>query len=652
MSSENDVVIAVMGMTGSGKSSLISLCVDQEVKIGHDLKSCTQDVETYVFHHPALRSGRVYLVDTPGFDDTNRKDTEILRTLGAWLTSTYTSGVKLSGIIYCHRINQTRMQGSALKNIQMFRSLCGDDALRKVVLVTTLWDIENLDIAVKREKELKETTQYWGGMVAKGSQVFRHDNTRHSAFSLIENFIRDSSKVVLGIQKEIVSDRKPLDETEVGKNVKIMLEEQNASLKKDIKNLESELRMALRTKDEEIAGIMTQLRLEHKEALQQVLDNQQRLQATMQQLHKSKAAELEAQLEEERHKSRSQVQDAAGGSNVESAGASQFLKTQSRLPPANVYLRNRFRRYYTDGLSNIRFICISPDGSYMAINSHDEVQLLTIDTGTEIDERYQCSGLGDISPDGRFLALRRDGKLYKATVGLGSSQTFHLWRKVKGYLPLAISKGFKTILSVGGPDAHTVGLASLETGEWDQLEWPTEASLWSPEHLDWKFAKHDELLICCLRDCLYFFSTESRELIKKEQHPDRRNRTDRSECCLSGDTLTVGFFEYRSYWFGTKVFASFFCLSRKLPKLVSTIVFDETGTISTWGFSLSFDACYLSAVNRLTKEIYLYHVMSGNKIHSLSTEGYEASSFFPSDNRLLWVSREGYYEVVEVAEEK
>lgn len=127
----------------------------------------TQEVETYVFDHPRLRSGRVYLVDTPGFDDTSRKDTEILRTLSTWLTATYSSGVKLSGIIYCHRINQTRMQGSALKNIKLFRSLCGDDAMSKVVLVTTMWDIESSDIAEKREKELKETAKYWGGMVAK-----------------------------------------------------------------------------------------------------------------------------------------------------------------------------------------------------------------------------------------------------------------------------------------------------------------------------------------------------------------------------------------------------------------------------------------------------------------------------------------------------
>ena len=35
-----DVFIAVMGVTGAGKSTFISLCSEQKVKIGHGLKSC------------------------------------------------------------------------------------------------------------------------------------------------------------------------------------------------------------------------------------------------------------------------------------------------------------------------------------------------------------------------------------------------------------------------------------------------------------------------------------------------------------------------------------------------------------------------------------------------------------------------------------
>lgn len=42
------VYIAVMGVTGSGKSSLISLCTGKYVKIGHDLNSCKYTILTLI----------------------------------------------------------------------------------------------------------------------------------------------------------------------------------------------------------------------------------------------------------------------------------------------------------------------------------------------------------------------------------------------------------------------------------------------------------------------------------------------------------------------------------------------------------------------------------------------------------------------------
>ncbi|KAI1365558.1 P-loop containing nucleoside triphosphate hydrolase protein [Xylaria arbuscula] len=259
-----------MGMTGSGKSTLVSLCTKDPVEIGHDLQSCTQDVQTYFFRHPKLLDGRVCLVDTPGFDDTHKTDAEVLRTLAAWLTETYSNGVKLSGILYLHRINQPRMQGSALKNISLFRSLCGDDALKKVVLVTTMWDITEDDIAESREKQLRDIPKYWGGMVAKGSQVIRHDNTHNSALALFDTFMKGDPKIVLNIQSDMVDGHKSLEGTEAGNDVKEMLAEQNAHLQRELQGFESELKKALRRKDEELAEVMKELRLENQKALQQV----------------------------------------------------------------------------------------------------------------------------------------------------------------------------------------------------------------------------------------------------------------------------------------------------------------------------------------------------------------------------------------------
>lgn len=71
---EGDVFIAVLGVTGAGKSTFISKCTDKEVSIGHNLQACTQEVGVFLCKH---RGVNVYLIDTPGFDDTDRSDTEV-----------------------------------------------------------------------------------------------------------------------------------------------------------------------------------------------------------------------------------------------------------------------------------------------------------------------------------------------------------------------------------------------------------------------------------------------------------------------------------------------------------------------------------------------------------------------------------------------
>lgn len=46
-SSPNDIVIAVFGLTGSGKSNFISKLTGKDVEIGHGLQSCEQLFPTY-----------------------------------------------------------------------------------------------------------------------------------------------------------------------------------------------------------------------------------------------------------------------------------------------------------------------------------------------------------------------------------------------------------------------------------------------------------------------------------------------------------------------------------------------------------------------------------------------------------------------------
>lgn len=117
---------------------------------------------------------RVHLIDTPGFDDTDRKDTDVLRDLAGWLGVAYKQKILLSGIIYLHRIIDPRMQGTAKRNLHMFQALCGPECLGQIVLVTTMWTLVSPAMGDQRERELMQTEQFWGYMYKNGSQILRH----------------------------------------------------------------------------------------------------------------------------------------------------------------------------------------------------------------------------------------------------------------------------------------------------------------------------------------------------------------------------------------------------------------------------------------------------------------------------------------------
>jgi hypothetical protein len=58
------------------------------VIVGDELGSCTQEVRAYSCLHPNGSGRKVILVDTPGFDDTDRTDYDILRDIAQWLKIT------------------------------------------------------------------------------------------------------------------------------------------------------------------------------------------------------------------------------------------------------------------------------------------------------------------------------------------------------------------------------------------------------------------------------------------------------------------------------------------------------------------------------------------------------------------------------------
>ena len=155
------------------------------------------------------------LVDTPGFNDTERSDTDILTLLADWMKGSY-NDLPLSGIIYLHSISEPRMTNSILTNLRMFRKLCGDENLKNVMLATTKWGITPPEDAERRDHELHSESGFWKPMIVAGSLIRRFENSAASAQALIEELLQQGTKVfVPAIQREMVQG-KELSETNAG----------------------------------------------------------------------------------------------------------------------------------------------------------------------------------------------------------------------------------------------------------------------------------------------------------------------------------------------------------------------------------------------------------------------------------------------------
>ncbi|KAF9043990.1 hypothetical protein BJ165DRAFT_1478870 [Panaeolus papilionaceus] len=135
-----------MGPTGAGKSQFIeSALQDPALKIAKEsLQSQTQAIVPYrLSQRPGKHNhdDSVVLVDTPGFDDTYRDDQKTLALIGKWLKQQHQSNLLLAGVLWFHRINDSRMNKTAIDNFNMFVELCGTEAASSVVFVTTMWDL-------------------------------------------------------------------------------------------------------------------------------------------------------------------------------------------------------------------------------------------------------------------------------------------------------------------------------------------------------------------------------------------------------------------------------------------------------------------------------------------------------------------------------
>ncbi|KAI6027330.1 hypothetical protein BKA83DRAFT_22071 [Pisolithus microcarpus] len=251
-----------MGATGTGKSTFANLASGSKLPVGRGLQSCTSDVMT---SKPFILNGNIVtLIDTPGFDDTNRSDTEILRSIAAYLSNTYEQGAKLAGIIYMHRISDTRVGGTSSRNFRIFRELCGEKV--------------SPELGEERERELASSSKFFKPILDKGARMLRHTNTRESAHAILRHLVNAQAHT-LQIQHELVNEQRDLAHTSAGVELGRLLKDQAERHEEQLKEVRREMEEAMRAKDEESRMELQQVVDEKLSEIESIRRNAERMAA-------------------------------------------------------------------------------------------------------------------------------------------------------------------------------------------------------------------------------------------------------------------------------------------------------------------------------------------------------------------------------------
>ncbi|KAH7133895.1 P-loop containing nucleoside triphosphate hydrolase protein [Dactylonectria macrodidyma] len=291
---QDSAVILIMGVTGAGKSSFISLLADQEVEVGHSLESSTVDVGIYSFNTSENKT--VFLVDTPGFDDTIRPDVDILKDIVFFLTRMHEQRWRLAGVVYMHRITDPRISGTSMKNLQMFQKLCGTASIPHVTLTTTMWSAlgptpAEQQVGLRRQAELQK--QFWAPMISLGAKVMPHNGSAESARAIVSAIVGQNTDTVLDIVRELVYEQKTLSETEAGRLVQQSVDEAKKKFDQEISDLQESMEEAMRENDRESQETIAKERDEAAAKIRQQTEKVEELNVSMQQLAQEKQSQFE-----------------------------------------------------------------------------------------------------------------------------------------------------------------------------------------------------------------------------------------------------------------------------------------------------------------------------------------------------------------------
>jgi len=227
--------------------------------------------------HYQIPGTNVHLLDTPGFDDPNLSDTDILTMISTCLEDYFNDEAEIRGALYIHPITEARMKRSGMTNLRMFKDIIGMDKMANVRLVTTKWSLQPRDKLEAHEKDLATEQKFWKPLLGHGASIVRFADSWQSAMEILRPLVTGQPFIPL-LLKERVFDGLSIPQTQAGQVVNDNVAEAIKAGEKQVKELDDEWRQAMRDKQDDWAAELLKEKQEHQAELEKAMEERRRLQ--------------------------------------------------------------------------------------------------------------------------------------------------------------------------------------------------------------------------------------------------------------------------------------------------------------------------------------------------------------------------------------
>jgi len=120
----------------------------------------------------------------------------------------------------------------------MLKNLCGDDAMKQLMLCTTMWDSVSEAEGYERMDQLRETGA-WQKMISGGASVARisnaSPNAKADAERIVSRLIKTAKPVKLGIQDEMGNQKPGVAQTTAGR-ILVQAQEKQADFDRSVED--------------------------------------------------------------------------------------------------------------------------------------------------------------------------------------------------------------------------------------------------------------------------------------------------------------------------------------------------------------------------------------------------------------------------------